>query len=125
VTTHLTAPAVDVALQIGNAGSTPEGPDAAMRRVNVMTSTKAWTGRRFGRLGRLAAMGVVVLTLAGAAASPAAAMDRGGAAYAAGWSATFCGAGGGDAYTYDFGDAFVTVCAFDDSSITWVDPYDE
>jgi hypothetical protein len=67
MTTNLVAPAVGAARKTGNTGSTPDGPGAATGLEKMMTSTRARTGRR---LGRLAAVGAVAL-LAVTAGPPA------------------------------------------------------
>ena len=82
-------------------------------------STTTTTARVPRRLGRLAAVGAVALVLAGAAASPAEAVTRRGAATMTNTAIGICFEAGGDPIVEEGGGSFVLSCYQEDGSYWW------
>ena len=120
--TTLTAPAVYAAHDASNERNTPEVPgNTTTQETTMTTTTKARTKGRFARIGQIAAVGAVALTLAGAAAGSADAYPRSAATRYASSSIAFCFDTGGDPTAYDFGGSWQVVCVYEDA--WWSDDF--
>jgi hypothetical protein len=78
-------------------------------------------GLRFGRIGRLAAVGAAALLLAGVVATSAEARPRSAAVSQVNGAIGLCFWVGGDPYVYEFPGSFSFGCLFEDGRADWYD----